>query len=73
FASHPPLLAVELSQTVCSFYLILNIHVNGLAVHYWLRGVIYFTGDHFMACFIMQAGLVWYHDGIFTGRTLVYE
>ena len=73
FASHPPLLAIEFSQTIRSFDHILNIHVDGLAVRYRLRGVIYFTGDHFTACFITQAGLVWYHDGIFTGRTLVYE
>jgi hypothetical protein len=73
FASHPLLLAIEFSQTIHSFDHILNIHVDGLAVHYQLKGVIYFTGDHFTAHFITQAGLVWYHNRIFTGCMLVYE
>ena len=53
-------------QTICSFDHILNIHVDGLAVHYWLRGVIYSTGDHFMAHFIMQVqwNIHWMHVGL---------
>ena len=27
----------------------------------------------FTACIVTKAGMVWYHDGIFTGRSLVYQ
>ncbi|KAF8218438.1 hypothetical protein L208DRAFT_1351415, partial [Tricholoma matsutake] len=40
---------------------------------YYLRGVIYFAANHFTARLITRSGMVWYHDGIFTGRSLIYE
>ncbi|KAF8226148.1 hypothetical protein L208DRAFT_1303303, partial [Tricholoma matsutake] len=40
---------------------------------YSLHGIIYFTGEHFTAHVIMCTGMVWFHDGIFTGSSLVYE
>jgi hypothetical protein len=38
-----------------------------------MGGVIYYAADHFIARFIMNAGRVWYHDGLLTCRSLVYE
>jgi hypothetical protein len=40
---------------------------------YILRGVIYFNNDHFTERVVTSTGMTWYHDGIFTGRSLVYE
>ncbi|KAF8221824.1 hypothetical protein L208DRAFT_1325867, partial [Tricholoma matsutake] len=35
--------------------------------------VIYYAAEHFTARFIARSGMVWYHDGLLTGRSLVYE
>ena len=46
---------------------------DGNCVQYVLRGVIYFDNHHFTERIITGTGMVWYHDGIFAGRSLVYE
>ena len=51
----------------------ISILVNGSSHLYQLRGVIYFGGQHFVACLIEQDATVWYHDGIVTGRNMIYE
>ena len=73
FACHPPLLAVELWEGLGSLDTSLRISVDGGYRRYSLRGVIYFAADHFTARIVTQAGMVWFHDGIFTGSSLVYE
>jgi hypothetical protein len=73
FLHHPALLAVELWQDLRSFDPVLEIDVDGVRRQYSLRGVIYFAGAHFTARVITHTGMVWYHDGIFTGSSLVYE
>ncbi|KAF8237138.1 hypothetical protein L208DRAFT_1248708, partial [Tricholoma matsutake] len=40
---------------------------------YNLRGVIYYAADHFTVWVITGSGMVWYHDGLLTGQSLVYE
>ena len=30
-------------------------------------------GPHFTECVIINSGMVWFHDGMFTGRSLSYE
>ncbi|KAF8234224.1 hypothetical protein L208DRAFT_1262732, partial [Tricholoma matsutake] len=40
---------------------------------YNLRGIIYFAADHFTAHVITLNQMVWFHDGIFMGQSLVYE
>ncbi|KAF8222805.1 hypothetical protein L208DRAFT_1213142, partial [Tricholoma matsutake] len=40
---------------------------------YDLRGVIYYVANHFTARVITGSGMVWYHDGLLTGWSLVYE
>ena len=44
-------------------------------VIYVIRGVIYFSNEHFTECVVTtsSAGMIWYHDGTFTGRSLVYD
>ena len=40
---------------------------------YILRGVIYFGDDHFTCRIVNEDGLVWYHDGIATQNSVIYE
>ena len=47
--------------------------VNGISTTYKLRGVMYYSDNHFTSRFISETGSVWYHDGIFTGRQMVPE
>ena len=42
-------------------------------VHYILRGVVYFSNNHFTERVVTSTSMIWYHDGIFTGHSLVYE
>jgi len=51
----------------------ISILVNGNSHLYQLCGVIYFGGQHFVACLIEQDTTVWYHDGIVTGKNMIYE
>ena len=73
FAFHPPLLCIELWQGLGLLDSILNINAGGLGRRYKLRGIIYFSGEHFTSRIIARNGLVWFHDGMFTGSSLVYE
>ncbi|KAF8235426.1 hypothetical protein L208DRAFT_1257082, partial [Tricholoma matsutake] len=40
---------------------------------YNLRGIIYYLADHFTARFITASGMVWYHDRLLMGSSLVYK
>jgi hypothetical protein len=35
--------------------------------------IIYFENGHFTERVITCTGMVWFHDGMFTGRSLLYE
>ena len=52
---------------------VLELTSGDVCRRYHLRGVIYFAADHFTARVITNAGKVWYHDGLFTGQSLIYE
>jgi len=75
FVWHPPLLEIDLQEGMSAFDPDLTIEVNRLRRTYSLRGVIYYddAAEHFTARIVTKAGIVWYHDGIFTGRSLVYQ
>ena len=51
----------------------ISILVNGNSHLYQLRGVIYFGGQHFVARLVEQDTTIWFHDGIITGRNMIYE
>ena len=46
---------------------------HGDSSSYSLRGVIYYGQHHFTCRFISRRGVVWYHNGIATGSSLVNE
>ena len=73
FASHPPLLCIELWQSPRLLDSILHIDTGGSRRQYKLRGVIYFSGEHFTSRVITSNGMIWFHDGMFTGNSLLYE
>jgi PIF1-like helicase len=70
FVQTPPLLAFDLSNNFNSPHLDSELDVIG--VQYVLRGAIYFANQHFTEHIITGSGMVWYHDGMFTGNSLVY-
>ena len=70
--THPPLLAVDLGENVPYPESVLS-RCEGIARQYNLRGIIYFSADHFTARLITRNQMVWFHNGIFTGRSLVHE
>ncbi|KAF8223617.1 hypothetical protein L208DRAFT_1316008, partial [Tricholoma matsutake] len=47
------------------------IKCDDIAHSYQLRGMIYFDAHHFTGHVITQTQRVWFHDGIFTGQSLV--
>ena len=74
FIQTPPLLAFDLCNgSTITLDPIVWILCNNSRIRYVLRGVIYFDNHHFTERVITSTGMVWYHDGIFTGRSLVYE
>ncbi|KAJ7720726.1 hypothetical protein B0H16DRAFT_1234568, partial [Mycena metata] len=46
---------------------------GGLAQVMTLRGIVYLGNSHFVCRFISKSNIVWYHDGIETGRTCMPE
>ena len=38
-----------------------------------LRGVIYYGGAHFMARWISNSSVVWFHDGMANGKMLLQD
>ena len=50
-----------------------TININDQYITYNLRGVIYFGDHHYTSGMINKDGLVWFHDGIATGRSVIFE
>ena len=71
--SSPALLAFELHRSDITIDHRILITVDGESMTYTLRGVIYYGNHHFTSRFVSQCGIVWYHDGILTGRSLINE
>ena len=73
FVSAKPLLALEFS----GFQLQINDHVlvkiDNVEHNYSLAGIVYYGSDHFTAQIILQDSQIWFHDGITTGQTTIYD
>jgi hypothetical protein len=72
FNCHPPIFTIDLGEGAFPQET-LELTSQNVRRRYNLRGVIYYAADHFTTRFITNAGAVWYHDGLLTGRSLVYE
>ena len=42
-------------------------------VRYNLRGIVYYNDQHFTSRFVTGTGMIWFHDGMLTGSSLIYE
>jgi len=74
FVQTPPLLAFDLSNgSALTLDSVVWILCENSRVRYVLRGIIYFNNQHFTERVVTSTGMIWYHDGLFTGRSLVYE
>ncbi|KDR71669.1 hypothetical protein GALMADRAFT_74602 [Galerina marginata CBS 339.88] len=51
----------------------IQIPYNGMLHKFRLAGIIYFGQAHFCAQIILPDGQIWYHDGITTGRNMIYQ
>jgi hypothetical protein len=70
----PPLLAFDISNgSTLTLDPVVWILCDNSRIRYVLRGVIYFSNEHFTERVVTSTGMIWYHDGIFTGPSLVYE
>ena len=70
----PPLLAFDLGKDAPFLDPVLWISCRDTRARYYsLRGIIYFENNHFTECVIINSRMVWFHDGMFTGRSLSYE
>jgi uncharacterized protein DUF6570/helitron helicase-like protein/PIF1-like helicase len=73
FVQSPPLLAFDISSSALTLDPVIWISCLNSRFCYVLRGVIYFQNQHFTERVVTSTGMIWYHDGIFTGPSLVYE
>ena len=74
FVHTPPFLAFDISNgSTLSLDPVLWISCDNSRIRYNLRGIIYYDNQHFTERVITSTGMIWFHDGIFTGRSLVYE
>jgi hypothetical protein len=74
FIKTPPLLAFDISNgSTLTLDLVVWILCDNSCIRYVLRGVIYFSNEHFTEHVVTSTSMIWYHDGIFTGPSLVYE
>ena len=74
FVCAPAILAFDMSQqtTLLLESLVLTT-ADGQQTTYKLRGVMYYSENHFTSRFITEMGSVWYHDGLSTGQLMVHE
>ena len=50
-----------------------ELFINNVQVVYILRGIIYFGDNHYTCRIVNEDGLVWYHDGIATQNSVIFE
>jgi hypothetical protein len=68
-----PLIAFEFAWQSPEINVHIVVCVNGVEIQYSLAGVVYFGHEHFTCRLISSAGLVWFHDGITTGQSVINE
>ena len=74
FVQPPPIILFDLGVCVPSLSSVVSIPCGETGrVHYNLRGIIYYKDQHFTSRFVTGTGMNWFHDGMFTGSSLIYE
>ncbi|KIM35719.1 hypothetical protein M413DRAFT_56254, partial [Hebeloma cylindrosporum] len=73
FVKAQPLFAVDFAGNEIEIDNQLCIEVDDVEFSYSLLGIVYYGNDHFTARIILNDGSIWFHDGITTGQTTVYD
>ncbi|KAJ7028211.1 hypothetical protein C8F04DRAFT_964254 [Mycena alexandri] len=69
----PPIILIMVDVGLYLYDKTLSFDCAGRQVTSTLRGIIYSGNAHFTSRYISSAGVVWYHDGMLTGRDCVNE
>jgi hypothetical protein len=73
FTEIPPLLVFEFANKVLHINFLIDLGPQNEHHRMRLAGVIYYGQQHFTAQVILSDGQIWFHDGIETGRNLIYN
>ena len=74
FVQSPPLIIFDLGACVPTLSSVILIPCGETSqVPYNLRGIIYYKDQHFTSRFVTGTGVIWFHNGMFTGSSLIYE
>ena len=74
FVQAPALLVFDLGQHIPIINHLIHITCReGHQVAYNLKGVIYYANQHFTAHVVTSTSQTWFHDGMFTGNSLLYD
>ena len=70
---HLPMIALDFSNKKPRIDFTFEICIDNVIGVYILRGVIYFGEAHYTSRILNEDGNVWFHDGIATGNSVIYE
>ena len=73
FAYALPIVALDISGHKLEVNTTFNVTTDGDVQTYKLRGIIYFANFHFTSRIINENGMTWFHDGIATADSVIYE
>ena len=73
FAFPLPVIALDFSGQRIELNHTFTIAINNADVLYKLRGIIYYGDSHFTSHVIFDNSMTWFHDGIATRQSLIYE
>ncbi|KAJ7086964.1 hypothetical protein C8R44DRAFT_539248, partial [Mycena epipterygia] len=69
----PSIMVIYVDHSQLRFDRVLQFDSSGRLVRLRLRGIIYHGRAHFTSRFIDATGMVWFNDGITTGRICTME
>jgi hypothetical protein len=76
FSAIPPMLALDFEGLETSISPVINVYDNcgrcsSHSLH--LKGITYYADGHYTSRIIYNQDQVWFHDGILTGQSMLYD
>ena len=76
FSAIPPVLALDFEGLETNISPVINVYDNcgrcsGHSFH--LKGIIYYADGHYTSRTIYNQDQIWFHDGILTGQSMLYD
>jgi hypothetical protein len=68
-----PFIVLDFSSKQLQIDATFRLLINNEECIYGLQGIVYYGDSHFTARVVSKNGMVWFHDGIATGQSLLYE